>query len=114
MSIFSEIITILKPLNIPIETSIFSGKAPETYIILTPLSDSFPLFADNMPQAEICEVRLSLFSKQNYLQIKNEITRLLLNADFTITNRLYIGFEEDTKYHHVCIDIQTIIEMEEI
>jgi ribose 5-phosphate isomerase RpiB len=36
---------------------------------------------------------------------KNQIVSLLLQADFTITDRRYIGFEEDTSYHHFAIDV---------
>lgn len=114
MSNLSNIITALKPLNIPIETVSFTGKPPDEYIVLTPLSDSFEVFADNMPQSEIQEARISLFSKHNYLARKNAISRLLLNADFTITDRRYIGFEDDTKYHHYVLDLQKHYEMEEI
>lgn len=113
MSILSEIITALQPLNIQTETAVFSGKAPDEYIILTPLSDSLENYADNMPQSELQEVRLSLFSKHNYLARKNAVTRILLNNDFTITDRRYIGYEEDTKYFHYAIDIMKAYEVEE-
>ena len=105
MSINSDIITALSSLNIPIETGIFSGKAPDTYIVITPMTDTLPLWADNKPVSEISEARISLFTKNNYLANKNAISRLLLQADFTITDRVYVGFEEETKYHNYAIDL---------
>ena len=27
------------------------------------------------------------------------------NSGFTITDRRYIGYESDTKYHHIAIDV---------
>ena len=44
---------------------------------------------------------------------KNEIARLLLQARFTITDRRYIGYEDDTGYHHYAIDISHEYKMEE-
>ncbi len=103
MNILKELNTLLSPI-LPVETGIFSGVPPDEYLVLTPMTDIFPLFGDNMPLADISEVRISLFSKGNYLQRKHQITIALLGADFTITDRRYIGYESDTKFHHAAID----------
>ena len=73
--------------------------------MITPLADTFPLHADNRPLNETQEARLSLYSKSNYLSRKNQIVRALIDAGFTITDRLYVGYEDDTKFHHYCIDV---------
>jgi len=77
------------------------------------MTDEFSLFGDNTPLIDLSEVRISLFSKGNYLQIKRQITLTLLNADFTITDRRYIGYESDTGYHHYAIDVAKSYELEE-
>ena len=51
------------------------------------------------------EVRLSLFSKNNYCAKKRQLVRLLLSAGFLVSERRYIGLEEDTGYHHFAIDV---------
>ena len=79
-----------------------------------PLYDSFVLHADNAPNAEVQEVRISLFSKGNYNQTKSKIIRALINADITITARKYVGHEDDTGYHHYAVDTAKNYEMEEI
>ena len=104
MSILQELNSLLSPI-LPVETGIFSGIASDEYIVLTPLTDSFALFGDNAPLGDISEVRISLFSKGNYLKRKNQITAALLGAAFTITDRRYIGHEDDTKYHNYAIDV---------
>lgn len=103
MSILAELNTLLTPI-LPVETGFFSGVPPDEYLVLTPMTDIFPLFGDNMPLVDVSEVRISLFSKDNYLQRKRQITAALLEADFTITDRRYIGYEKDTKYHHFNLD----------
>ena len=113
MSILSELNTLLDAVNIPVETGVFSGVPPDEYVVLTPLSDDFVVFGDNKPLVEVQEVRLSLFSKNNYIQRKNQLVRLLLQADFVITDRRYIGHENDTGYHHFCIDVAKEYELEE-
>ena len=112
MSILAELNTILDALAVPLETGIFSGVPPDEYVVLTPLTDGFPLFADNAPQAETQEVRLSLFSKANYRKRARQIIAALLAADITITERRYVGFDTDTSYHGYAIDVAKIYKLE--
>ena len=114
MSILSELNTLLETANIPVETGVFSGVPPDEYLVLTPLTDTFAVYGDNKPLADVSEVRISLFSKNNYLQRKNQLVRMLLQADFVITDRRYIGHEDDTGYHHSAIDVAKEYETEEI
>ena len=110
-SILQDISQALAPLGIPIETGVFSEKPPEEYLVLVPMSDIFDHYADDLPGAELQEVRLSLFSKGNYQKRKSEISKVLLEADFTITDRRYLGYEEDTDFHHFAIDVAKIYEL---
>ena len=77
----------------------------DEYLVLTPITDGFDVFADNLPGYEVSEVRISLFIKSNYIQRKNQITKLLLLSGFTITGRWYVEYEQDTGYHHYAIDV---------
>lgn len=113
MSILSELNTLFETANIPVETGVFSGVPPDEYLVLTPLTDTFAVYGDNRPLADINEVRISLFSKNNYLQRRNQLVRMLLQADFVITDRRYIGHEDDTGYHHYAIDVAKYYELEE-
>ena len=105
MSLLAEVKVIIETCKIPVETGVFSDAPPDTYAVLTPLADSFDLHADNKPTMDVQEVRLSLFCKENYLKIKNRLVKAILNADMTITDRRYIGHEDDTGYHHYAIDV---------
>lgn len=104
MSLLSDLSEALEPLNIPIETGVFSDVPPDEYLVFIPLTDMFEVHADNRPGFDVQEVRISLFSKGNYQQRKRQIITALLNADFTVTERRYIGHEDDTGYHHYAID----------
>ena len=104
MSVLTELNDILDGMHIPVETGVFTDEAPFTYAVLTPLSDTFALHADNVPQIDVQEARISLYSKNSYTQIKNSLVRLLVLSGFTITDRRYLGFETDTGYHHYAID----------
>lgn len=105
MSLLSELITIAKKQKISVETGVFSNTPPDTYLVLTPITDGLGLMADNTPNAEIQEVRVSLFCKGNYNAIKTKLTREYLKADITVTDRRYIGHEDVTDYHHYAIDV---------
>lgn len=113
MSLLSELTLLFDSLSIPVGTGVFSDTAPDLYAVFTPLADTFNLFADNLPGTDIQEVRISLFDKGNYLKTKNSIVRALIQADITITDRRYIGHEDDTGYHHYAIDIAKSYELEE-
>lgn len=113
MSLLKDINSLLKPLGIPIETGVFSDIPPDEYIVVTPIIDQLGLFADNRPQSEISEARLSLFTKNNYMKLKKEISKKLLINDMTITSQQYVGFENDTKYFHYAIDVMKEYEMED-
>lgn len=112
MSILAELNTLLSPV-LSVETGVFSGVPPDEYLVLTPMTDEFALFGDNMPLIDVSEVRISLFTKGNYLQRKKQITASLLTAGFTVTDRRYIGHEDDTGYHHYAIDVAEHYELKE-
>ena len=113
MNILSELNSTLSTLDIPIETGVFTDTAPDKYIVVMPMSDSFDLHADNSPTVDVQEARLSLYAQGNYMKDKNTIVRTLLAADFTITDRRYIGYETETGYHHYTVDVAKYYEMEE-
>ena len=105
MSMLEELNMIVLSAGLPVETGVFSAAAPDEYVVLTPISEHFELFSDNAPSMNIEEARLSLFSKGNYGAKKRQLVRLLLMAGFLVTERRYIGLEEDTGYHHFAIDV---------
>ena len=113
MSLLAELNTIITNLGLSVETGVFSGVPPDEYIVLTPLIDNFPLFADNAPQCETQEVRVSIFSKGNYRQRSRQLTAAILAADITVTERRYVGYEADTKYHNYCVDTAKEYELQE-
>ena len=113
MNLLSDLKTILSALEIPVETGVFSDQAPDRYLVLVPLDEEFGYFADDLPCTDVQRVRMSLYTKGNYLKLKNRVIRSLLNADMTITDRRYLGFEPDTKYHHYNIDVENVYETEE-
>ena len=49
MNILSQVNSLLSRLNIPVETGSMKKVASDKYIVLVPLSDSYPISADNLP-----------------------------------------------------------------
>jgi hypothetical protein len=111
MSVLSELYTIINTLEIPVETGVFSGVPPDEYLVITPLTESFPIFGDDTPLINLPEYRLSLFSKCNYNKTKNNLTAALINGGFTITERRYNGYDSETGYHGFAIDVQKLEEL---
>jgi hypothetical protein len=113
MNILEELNTLITAISLPVETGVFSDLAPDEYAVILPLSDIFEVHADNRPGFDVKEARISLFSKNNYLEKKRQLTLALLDADFTVTERRYIGHEDDTGYHHYAIDVAKNYGLEE-
>ena len=114
MSMLQELNTIVKNAGLPVETGVFSGTAPDEYVVVTPVSERFDLFSDNAPGMNIEEARLSLYTKGSYIDKKELLVRMLLTAGFTITDRRYIEHEDDTGYYHYAIDVAKEYEQEGI
>ncbi|MGI6608779.1 MAG: hypothetical protein ACOX1F_07430 [Erysipelotrichaceae bacterium] len=114
MTILAEINTLLSDMSIQVETGKLSDKALDEYVVLVPISDNFSFFCDDMPKYETSEVRLSIFTKGNYIKFKNKIVKGLLDKKFTITDKRYVEYENDTGYHHYNIDVAKYYEMEEV
>lgn len=112
MNILCEIKKLLESLQIPIETGVFSEEAPSEYIVLIPLADSYPLNANDIPQVDKQEVRITIFTKSNYIKLKNRICGLLLNHYFYITDRRYNGYDTDAGYHQYTVDVAKIYEID--
>lgn len=113
MSLLKDINAVLDTLGIPFETGVFTENAPDKYIVIEPLGDIFAVHADNQPLADVEEARISLFAKGSYTSEKNAIVRAFLGANFTITDRRYIGYETETGYYHYVVDIAKSYEWEE-
>jgi len=113
VNITQELDALISGLGLPVETGVFSGKAPEEYVIVTPLGDTFALYANDRPEYETQEARLSLYSKKNYQAAKRRLVKALLLAGFTVTLRQYLGREDDTGYFHYTIDAQKLYSLEE-
>ena len=112
MSFLSDIKTIILGAGLAVETSFFSEDPPDTYAVITPMIDDLADYADDLPQKEVCEARISVFTKSNYTSIKNSLTRAFLSAGWTITDRRYIEFDPKTGYHHYNIDVENVYEYE--
>ena len=112
MSLLAELNALAEDIGISVETGVFTGTAPDEYLVLTPLSDSFTLFADNKPQYDVQEVRISLYARGSYMERKDQIVRALLAVGIGITDRRYVSREDDTGYFHYAIDVAKSYEME--
>lgn len=113
MSILSETKEIISGLGIPVETGVFKKEAPDIYIVLVPLVDTYPLSADNRPEVDCQELRITLFSKENYTKTKNKILKALIDKEFYITERKYNGYDTVSGYHQYSIDIANNYLLEE-
>ena len=113
MSVLADIQTTLATLDISIETGVFTEQAPPQYMVVVPLADTFELHADNTPEGETQEARISIYTQGSYTKVKNSVVKALLQDEFTITGRQYIGYETETGYHHYNVDVAKYYELED-
>lgn len=90
-------------------------KQPDTFLVIIPVFDKLILSADNVPTMQSEEIVLALYTKGNYLSLRDRITKRLLGAGISILQRRYEEYEDDTGYHHYTFDLELAqeIEMEE-
>ncbi len=105
MSVLEKIENVMASVNVSVETGVFSDEPPSEYAVLTPLTDSFEVFADNKPTAEVSTVRISFYKIGNYLERVGQIVQALLDAGFTIMNRKHVGIDTNTEHHNYAIDV---------
>ena len=84
MNILAELNVLLESIGLPIETGSFSESPPEKYLVITPLVDSLKYYADNLPNAQTEEVRLSVFTRGNYISLRNQLTNELFSINWTL------------------------------
>lgn len=108
MTMLEELNAILATLKIPAMLGFYSASepAPTMYCVLTPIGADFDLYADDWPRQDTQEVRLTLYSKNNFLQSAGQLVRALLGAGFYVTDRLYVGYDREFGYHQYAIDVQ--------
>ena len=71
-----------------------------------PVADELDVYADNEPTVEVGSVRISVFTKTNYILLIRKITNALLDAEFDITDRRFVERESGTNYNHYAIDCE--------
>jgi len=103
-SLLSDLKGLMDALGIPCETGVLTGKAPDTYAVLTPIQDYYSVAGDDVPLDEVQEVRVSLFTRGNYRAPKRSIEAACLAAGLCVTDRRYVGREDDTGFFHYALD----------
>lgn len=83
----------------------------ETYITHEIVSERDSAYADNLPHEQIDTMRVHIFTKNNPVEIKQLVKKLLRNNDFTISYTEQLR-EGDTGYSHVIIQCQTLGELD--
>lgn len=105
--LLTQLTHIAQRLGIPSAVGVFpQSPAPDTFVVFTPLSEVFEFHADNTPQVDTSEVRLSFYTTHNYLKLAERLTQAVLDAGLIVSARRYVGFGADTCYHHWALDIQ--------
>lgn len=104
-----ELVThIAREHGIPCVTGVWTdAPAPASYLALTPIADVLEVYGDNAPGIEVEHVRASLYTRNNYLQLRNQLTNAFLQAGITVEARTYVGVEADTGFHHYAFDLAT-------
>ncbi len=108
MSLNSRVIEALAPLKLQITVAENPVKQRDKFIVIIPIADNLGNHADNKPGAQIEEAELALYVKGNYLDLRDRITKLLIEADILISGRRYIEYETNTKYHHYVFNVMVV------
>jgi len=114
VSLLEALTELVLSLGIPVETGQFTDRAPDTYCVLTELSETAALEADDGAVYDRRECRISLYTKGSYTALRRQIVLALMDADFTVTDRTYGGRDAETGYHTYTVDTAKIFPPQQI
>ena len=70
-------------------------------IVYNPEIDSAECFADDEDQEWTLHMQIHLYTREDYMDDRKTIRKLLRKAGFTVTDIDSI-YEKETKYYHLC------------
>ena len=85
------------PLVCPLEDK------PDKYIVYNSELDEAAYFADDQEQEWIQNMQIHLYKRDDYMEERKKIRRLLKSIGFTVTH-IYSDYETSTKYYHLCFE----------
>lgn len=101
----NKLIDILKKTKIPFDRNIYTGK-DEQYITWNIYSTRFSIYKDDKASETIGYITINIYSKVNYIEIKNKLLSLINNSeDFILLDIENEDFEKETGYYHCPINI---------
>lgn len=114
MNVNEKLIALLKPLGIPVKPDVYRGDAEE-YIEFNYADERSILSADDLPIMDETTLQIHLYTKNNPIQLKKQIRRLLRLGGFIVVSSNQI-YENDSGYSHVVItaSIESVTPAEEL
>lgn len=91
--------------SIPVEHLRYKGKS-RTFVTWTILSDIPSLNGDDEPLYSVVQVDIDIFSEGNYLDIMNEIKKLMKNNEWVWVEDSSEMYEDDTELYHRTITFE--------
>ena len=120
MNIIGELQELLAPIGLYVAECVYEGTPQldgtkiieRRFLLLTPLHEGYPDIADDAPLTESAQADINIYSPDNYLSIKEKVIRLLNDSEFSVVDRQYINYEENT--HHYVITVEKKVIYEEV
>lgn len=95
----------VKDKSIPVEHLRYKGKS-KTFVTWILLSERPSFIADDEPLYSITEVDIDVFSDGNYLDIVDEVKKLMKNNNWLWVEDSPEMYEEDTELYHRTITFE--------
>lgn len=95
----------VKDKSIPVEHLRYKGKS-RTFITWTILTERPGFIADDEPLYSITEVDIDVFSDGNYLDIVDEVKKLMKNNEWLWVEDSPEMYEDDTELYHRTITFE--------
>ena len=112
MNVNKTILGLKNKTGIDVEQDMYTG-TNDKYITFNYADETVTIYADGEPQADIAYMQIHLFTpiKINYFRYKEQISKYLLENDFSITSVMTF-LEKDTKFRHTVIEANITEERE--
>ena len=96
---------IFKDFSIPVEYLRYKGKS-KTYITYTFTDDRPMISADDKERISVVSIDIDIFSDSNYLDIQDQVEKIMIENNFIRTGCGPDMYEEDTGLYHKTIEFE--------
>lgn len=105
-TLYEDLQAILAALDIPNEMLLYRATPlPDTFAILTPIGSELVYASDEITH-EIPEVRVVIYSKNNYRATVKSLIAAVNSAGLTVTESTFVDYDDESGFYSYAVGVE--------